>query len=216
MMQTWLMPAISLTLGYTLGAISPSALIAACKKTNLRERNTGNLGASNTMLTFGAGWGILVLLIDMGKAALASILASLLFPSSSAAGLLAGSASVVGHVFPFYMKFRGGKGLAPFLGMILAFDPLIFVTLLVLSGVLALILNYTAFMPLSLSLLFPAAVLLRSASLLSTVIALLVGGLVIFEHRRNIQKAFRKEDSTVRQYLARIFGSEGRQRHRHQ
>ena len=206
MTQTWMMPAVSLTLGYTLGTISPSALIALCKRTDLRAKNTGNLGASNTMLTFGKGWGILVLLVDMGKGALASVLASLLFPLSSTAGLLAGGASVVGHVYPFYLKFKGGKGLAPFLGMILAYDPLVFGILLVLSAVLALLLNYTAYMPLCLGVLFPVAVLIRSATLPSALIALIVGALIILTHRRNIAKAFRKSDSTVRQYLVRIFG----------
>lgn len=206
MTQTWMMPAVSLTLGYTLGTISPSALIALCKKTDLRAKNTGNLGASNTMLTFGKGWGTLVLLVDMGKAALASVLASLLFPLSSTAGLLAGGASVVGHVYPFYLKFKGGKGLAPFLGMILAYDPLVFGILLFFSAALALLLNYTAYMPLTLGALFPVTVLIRSASLPSALIALAVGALIILTHRRNILKAFRKDDSTVRQYLARIFG----------
>ena len=207
----WMMPVASLAMGYTMGSFSPSHLIARCKKTNLREQNTGNLGASNTMLTFGAGWGTLVLLVDVGKAALASLLASLLFPSSSTAGLVAGGASVVGHVFPFYLKGKGGKGLAPFLGMMLAYDPMTFVVLLLLSAALSLLLNYTAFMPLTLGGLFPLAVLIRSASLLSTLIALALGALLIFTHRRNILRAFRREDHTVRQYLGRIFGKKKQQ-----
>ena len=104
MTQTWGIAGMSLAMGYTLGCFNPSALIATCKKTDLREQNTGNLGTSNTMLTFGWGWGLLVLLVDVGKAVIASLLASLLFSSSSSAGLLAGGASVVGHVFPIYLK----------------------------------------------------------------------------------------------------------------
>ena len=207
----WMMPVASLAMGYTMGSFSPSHLIARCKKTNLREQNTGNLGASNTMLTFGAGWGTLVLVVDVGKAALASLLASLLFPSSSTAGLVAGGASVLGHVFPFYLKGKGGKGLAPFLGMMLAYDPMTFGVLLLLSAALSLLLNYTAFMPLTLGGQFPLAVLIRSASLLSTLIALALGALLIFTHRRNILRAFRREDHTVRQYLWRIFGKKKQQ-----
>ena len=206
MTVNWMMPVASLAMGYTMGSFSPSDLIARCKKTNLREQNTGNLGTSNTMLTFGVGWGILVLLVDVGKAGLASVLASLLFPSSSTAGLLAGGASVVGHVFPFYLKGKGGKGLAPFLGMMLAYDPLTFGVLLLLSVTMSLLLNYTAFMPLTLGGLFPLAVLIRSTSLPSILIALTLGVLLIFTHRRNIRRAFRREDHTVRQYLRRIFG----------
>ena len=204
MTQTWGIAGMSLAMGYTLGCFNPSALIATCKKTDLREQNTGNLGTSNTMLTFGWGWGLLVLLVDVGKAVIASLLASLLFSSSSSAGLLAGGASVVGHVFPIYLKFRGGKGLAPFLGMILAYDPCMFLILLTLSVFLSLILKYTAAMPTTVALLFSPLVFLKSRTLPVTLIALLTGGLVIYAHRKNIVGAIRRRDRTVREYLSRI------------
>lgn len=117
---------ISLVIGYLLGTLSPAALFAKLKKVNLRKRGTGNLGATNTTMVLGKQYGALVMILDIGKAFLACKLAELLFPELAVAGLLAGAAAVVGHIYPFYMKFKGGKGLAAFGGMILAYNPWMF------------------------------------------------------------------------------------------
>ena len=192
----------SVLLGYLLGALNPAALVARIKHANLREQNTKNLGATNTMLTFGLRWGILVLIVDMGKAICAVLLASHLFPDFPEAGLIAGGAAVCGHIFPFYLGFRGGKGLAPFLGMILAYDPPVFVLLLFIGIVLALVFNYSAAMPLSIAPLFPVAVWLRTKNGFCVVAAVATSLLVLIKHWGNLRRAMRREDNRVRQYIA--------------
>ena len=203
MKDTVIMLLTSTLLGYLLGSVSPSALIARWKRSDLRSRNTGNLGATNTMLTFGLRWGLVVLILDMVKAILAVTVAVRLFPLAPAAGLVAGCAAVFGHVFPFYLGFRGGKGLAPFLGVMLAFDPLIFITLLLLGTVLALIVNYTAAMPMTVAPLFPVAVWVRTANISCLLAAMTVSLLVIVKHWGNLMKAARHEDRQVREYMAK-------------
>lgn len=133
---------VSLLIGYLLGMLSPAALFAKRKKVNLRKCGTGNLGATNTTMVLGKKYGALVMILDIGKAFLACKLAELLFPELAVADLLAGAASVVGHIFPFYMKFKGGKGLAAFGGMILAYNPWILLGLLAVGIVLIFIFNY--------------------------------------------------------------------------
>lgn len=120
----------SVIIGYLLGCLSPAALISKIKRKNLRKNGTGNLGATNVMLNFGKRFGALVMLFDIFKAFAAYKLAELLFPSAAFVGIAAGFAAVVGHVFPFYMKFKGGKGLAAFAGMVLAYNPWLFLFLL--------------------------------------------------------------------------------------
>ena len=95
------------------------------------------------------------MLFDITKAVAASWLARFLFPELALAGLLTGLASIIGHIFPFYMHFKGGKGLATFGGMILAVDWKIFCGLLVVAGSLILITSRSVAAPVSASVLFP-------------------------------------------------------------
>lgn len=202
---------ISVLVGYLLGSISPAALIAKIKKTNLRKAGTGNLGATNTTLVFGKKFGIIVMAFDIFKSALAVIIAKLIFSEVSAlAGLLAGASAVVGHMFPFYMKFRGGKGLASYGGMILAFDPLLFLILLCLSLAAMFIFNYGVAMTVSAAVCFPFLVAFRYREnglvIALAIVAAFVSALLIARHIGNIHRAFTSRELTVRQFLKRVFG----------
>ena len=99
-------------LGYLLGCSSMAYYIGLLKKKDIRTAGSGNLGASNATVLFGWGAGIAVAVHDIGKAFLAVILAKWMFPEVEYAGAAAGVACVLGHIFPFCLKFRGGKGLA--------------------------------------------------------------------------------------------------------
>lgn len=192
---------LCLFIGYLIGSGNPAALIAKIKKEDLRNQGTGNLGASNTMLVFGKKLGLLVMVFDIAKAWCAANLAALLLPQVRTAGLLAGLGAVLGHVFPFYLGFRGGKGLAAFAGMVLAQDPRMFFALLLLGMVLMLAVNYTAVMPISAGLLFPVLTLLRSRSLDAFVIALAAGALIIVKHFGNLIKGCSGEDIDIRHFI---------------
>ena len=121
---------LCMMIGYVIGSLSPAALISKIKKQDIRKSGSGNLGTMNTMMNFGKRYAVPVMIIDMLKGFLAVKLAHWIVPAVSVAGVLAGGSAVLGHIFPFYMKFRGGKGLAPFGGMILALNPLGFLFLL--------------------------------------------------------------------------------------
>ena len=188
-------------LGYLLGSISPSAFISKIKHKNLKEHGTGNLGASNALLVFGKAYGIFVMLFDIIKAITAVKLAEYLFPEISFSGLLAGNAAVFGHVFPFYLKFKGGKGLAPFGGLVLASDPILFCILLITCGTLMLIANYSAAMPMSASFLFPILYGLRKWSLVSAFSVLPASILIAIKHFSNLDKGKKGEDIKIRQFI---------------
>ena len=113
---------LSFILGYFVGTISPAALLSKLRNHNLKQSNTGNLGATNTMLTFGWTSGILVFVLDTLKSFLSFHVAAWLFPHAPLAGLLGGIGAVVGHIYPFYMQFQGGKGSACFGGLILGVE----------------------------------------------------------------------------------------------
>lgn len=191
----------TIVVGYLLGSINPAALVSRIKNKDIRESGTGNLGATNTLLNFGKAHAAFVMLFDMMKAVAAFHIAKYLLPTSSVSGLIGGGAAVLGHVFPFYLKFKGGKGLAAFAGLVLAYDPTIFMILLVISTSLMLIFNYSVAMPMSATVLFPIMAGLRDGSLLVFFVASLVCVFVAFKHRENLVKAVNGTDIKVREYI---------------
>lgn len=198
---------ICLLLGYLVGSLNPAALLAKLKNVNLRESGTKNLGASNTLLVMGKGYGALVMVLDILKAVFSAKIAKILLPQLAIAGLVAGLGAVIGHIFPFYMHFQGGKGLAAFGGMVLAFDPLMFLALLLLGLVLMLMVNYSFVVPMSAAALFPVLVAVKTKSLCATLTAAAASLLVIVKHWSNIGKAKRGEETKVRDVIrTKIFG----------
>lgn len=196
---------ICIAAGYALGSLNPAAIIAKFKKTDLRKKGTGNLGATNVMLIFGKAAGAFVMLFDITKAFIAAKAASALCSEFSFAGIAAGSAAVIGHIFPFYLKFRGGKGLAPYAGIVLAVDPVLFWILLPICILFMLIINYSVAMPYSAALLFTSLSIWRSDDAVYIIIAALISLLVLVKHFPNLLKAIRKEDVRIREYIKNSF-----------
>lgn len=192
---------LSLVIGYLLGSLSPSALIGKIKNIDLRSNGTRNLGASNTLILVGRSYGAFVMIFDVLKSYVSVKIAQALFPTFSFAGILAGGASIVGHIFPFYLRFKGGKGLASFGGMILGLDPGLFVLLLVISGTFMLLTNYGVAMPMSAGVLFPLAYGFRRGDIILFFIAMCISVLVIIKHWSDLGKALRKENMSIREII---------------
>ena len=109
-------------IGYLLGSIPFGMVLAAVMGLgNLRDIGSGNIGATNVLRTGSKKAAALTLILDGGKAAVAVLLARA-FAGEDAAQL-AGLAAFVGHCFPVWLKFKGGKGVATFLGLLLALIP---------------------------------------------------------------------------------------------
>ncbi len=134
---------ICLALGYVLGLFQTGYIYGKLHHIDIREYGSGNAGATNTLRTLGWKAGLITFLGDAGKAALSMGLAWLLFHQAypGQAHLLelyAGLGTVLGHNFPFYMKFKGGKGIACTAGVLLTFyPPMALLCLLVFAGTVA-------------------------------------------------------------------------------
>lgn len=109
-------------IGYFLGCSNMAFYLARLRNADLCSGGSGNLGASNAVVLLGWKAGVLTAVHDIGKAVIAVLLAKWLFPELSFAGATAGVACVLGHIFPFFLKFRGGKGFASYFGMTLALN----------------------------------------------------------------------------------------------
>ena len=142
-------------IGYLLGCISPSYIISKAKKIDLRRCGTKNLGTTNAIMSLGKAWGAVVMLVDIVKAWIAVKLCQIMFPSLVLGGIVAGSASVLGHNHPFYLRFKGGKGVAAFGGFVLAFSWQIFLMMLAVCLAIAFVANYSCMLSFSAAIIFP-------------------------------------------------------------
>lgn len=133
---------ICAVLGYLMGCSNLALYIAKIKGVDLRSGGSGNLGASNATVLMGWKAGILVAVHDAAKALAAVLLAKWIFPELAVAGAVAGVAAVLGHIFPFYLKFSGGKGFASYLGMLLALNWKLALIIILASVLITVITDY--------------------------------------------------------------------------
>lgn len=198
---------LSLGIGYLIGCISPSAWISKKKHVDLKKEGTKNLGATNTALVLGKKAGYFVLFFDILKSLFSYKLARWMFPHALLAGLFAGIGVILGHCFPVFLHFQGGKGLAAFGGLVLAHDPWMFVLLLSLGILLSFIMDYGVYLAVSAAVLFPITSYLRSGSIATFLTTGVASGIILVMHRGNLIRAIRHEDPIhVRSGLKKIFG----------
>jgi glycerol-3-phosphate acyltransferase PlsY len=141
--------------GYLLGSISPSFFIGKIKGYDPRQEGSGNLGASNTVIMAGKLAGLLVALLDILKSAAAWWICRALFPEMALAGVLGGVAALMGHLFPIWLHFHGGKGLACLGGICLAHDPKMLLLMLGVAILIGIVTNYVCIVTVSMSVIVP-------------------------------------------------------------
>lgn len=175
-------------LGYLPGCSNMAYWLSRIKKVDIRKNGSGNLGASNATVLLGWGAGVLVALHDIGKAILSVVLAKLLFPNLEYAGAAAGVACVLGHIFPFYLKFKGGKGLASFFGAVLALNWKVALGMLVLGLVVTVVTDFISLAALSISITAPVGIWLVTGKFVVPLILCIATAVMIYKHVENIQR----------------------------
>lgn len=176
---------------YVIGSSSMSYYLAKINKVDLRSKGSKNLGASNAMILMGWKAGILVGIHDIGKSALAVILANTLVPELPYIGAIAGVASVLGHIFPFYLKFKGGKGFASFIGMALALNWKFTLILLVVLVLVTLITDYIVVGTVTIITSFPIYMGFDSRGYITPLILLIATAVIIYKHRENFVRIYK-------------------------
>ena len=178
----------SAIIGYLIGGVNPAYLISKHRGFDIRKRGSKNAGASNAVILMGKKVGVLIALFDIVKAYLAVSFVKMLFPKTAIAVVVAGIFSILGHIFPVFMKFRGGKGLATLGGVIFAFHPLVFLCLLLAELILVLIVDYICIVPITASVAFP---IIYGSMTDDPLGALLYGALAIvifYKHTENLKR----------------------------
>lgn len=179
---------IALILGYALGSSNMAYYIAKAKKADLTAAGSGNLGASNATILLGWKAGVAVAVHDAGKALLAVLISQLLFPGVEHIGAVAGVASVLGHIFPFWLKFKGGKGTASFVGMTIALNWKLAICVLIALVVVTLITDYIVCGTFTTIVAVPVYVGIAARSVLPALILLVATAVIFYKHRENIPR----------------------------
>ncbi|MBS1920939.1 MAG: glycerol-3-phosphate 1-O-acyltransferase PlsY [Bacteroidetes bacterium] len=197
---------ILIVLAYLIGSIPTAVWVSRYFfGIDIREYGSGNSGATNTYRVLGVKWGTIVMAVDMLKGIIAVKLA-LLLPNyidnevqfmNLQIGL--GLAAVLGHIFPIWAEFRGGKGVATLFGLVLGISPW---TALCCSGVFLLVLYLTRFVSLSsilASIAFPVFILVvfNEREHLYRIFAIAVALMVLLTHQKNIGRIFRGNENKV-------------------
>ena len=128
--------------GYLLGCSNMAYWLAKGRGVDLRSGGSGNLGASNAVTMMGWKAGVITALHDGAKAFLAVLLFRFAFRDLEAIGTVAGVAAVYGHIFPFYLKFKGGKGLASYVGLLVALNWKLAIALFVVLAIATVVTDY--------------------------------------------------------------------------
>ncbi len=205
--------AILIVLAYLIGSIPTAVWVSKqVYGIDIREHGSGNAGATNTFRILGSKAGTIVMVIDMLKGFIAvklSLLSAYSWTSEAITNLqiFLGLAAVVGHIFPIWADFRGGKGIATLFGMILAIQPLAAVSLVGVFLLMLYLTRYVSLSSISASVAFPVLILFifQQPELSYRIFAIATACLVILTHHKNINRLLSGNESKVPLFRKRKF-----------
>lgn len=185
-------------ISYLIGSFNTAFFLSKILKKDIRSGGSGNLGASNATLTLGWKWGILVGLVDILKGFTVVFVSRMIFKDYEYLPYIAASMAIIGHIFPFYLKFKGGKGFATLVGCILGYNLIAFVIAGILIIIITFATDYIVIATLTMLIAFPVFVGIYTHNILYALI-LAVGSIVIFsKHIPNFKKIIKKEEIGIR------------------
>lgn len=189
---------ISLLLAYLLGSI-PSGLIIGKTfyKIDIREHGSKNLGATNSFRVLGFKPGLTVTLMDILKGTFATLLPGLL--GADIHPLIVGVVAVIGHMFPIFANFKGGKAVATSAGVVLAYQPLLFVLAILFFFITLYISKYVSLSSMIAalaSLMYCLIFRFNDWSLITVILILTI--FIFYRHRANIKRIIEKTEPKIK------------------
>ena len=179
---------LCLLYGYFIGTINPSYALGKLRCVDIRKCGSGNAAAPNATLLMGKAVGFLCAFLDIAKSYIACKTAVSLFPSLMTAGVIAGCGCILGHIFPVWMGFAGGKGLACLGGMLLAYNWKLLCLILLGELVLVSLINYICLVAITGSAAFTAIYWFQTGEPLGTALLALVAVVIFLKHIPNLRR----------------------------
>ncbi len=184
-------------ISYFLGSFNMAYFIARANGFDIRERGSRNAGASNIKVNFGWPLAILTGLCDMAKAIIAIRLSSYLYPGNELIPFLAGAMAIIGHIYPFYMGFHGGKGFASYIGMLIGLNWKLALAVMVVTAIVSLLSNYIAVGTLAVLAIAPICYIYMKANPVSICIITAISALIAYKHRVNVKRIMAGEEMGI-------------------
>ena len=188
--------------GYLIGSLNPAGIFTKLLKgEDIREVNSKNAGASNATLTLGLKWGIIVFLLDAFKGFLPVFIVKMLYPENDILWVIAGIGALLGHVYPLFMNFKGGKGTSTYLGVVIGLSPILGLILFVLLIATTVISDYIVIGTMFLVLPVPFVMIFLDFHWISIVLISLYALLNMYKHSNNFIALYKKEETGLREGL---------------
>jgi len=187
---------ISLVIGYFIGCIQSAYIRGKLSGIDIRDHGSKNAGMTNVTRVLGRKAGIIVFIADVLKAMIAFVIASLIFSGGGTflgsgwliPGLWAGAGVILGHDFPFFLKFRGGKGISSTLGLLIMLDWRVFLIAGILALIMIFVFKYISLASLIITASAPILMLIMGHSIEVIIITALLAVLAWYLHRANITR----------------------------
>lgn len=184
---------------YLLGSMPFGFITARFKGVDLTRQGSGSTGATNVLRTLGPAYAVPVLLLDVGKGALAAYLGLRYLELGTLGALIAGAAAISGHNWSVFLRFRGGKGVATSAGVVLVAFPMLLAVAVVVFLITVLVTRYVSLG----SILGSWAALFLSLSpeysLVHRIPVMILVGLITYQHRSNIKRLLSGTESKIGQ-----------------
>lgn len=187
---------------YCIGTINPAYIFARIKKVELRNGGSGNLGASNAATLLGWQYGVLVGFLDILKACIPIMFARFVITGYQYLPFVIVTAVIFGHMFPFYLKFRGGKGFAAFFGSILGIHWLAFIIIGAVFLIVVVLSDKIVFGTFTVISLFPVYIGIVDRNWIFVSIILVASVVIFLKHIENIKRLYHREEIGIREALA--------------
>jgi glycerol-3-phosphate acyltransferase PlsY len=178
---------LAILLGYLAGSVPFAFLLARRRGIDVRVSGSGNVGAANVLRTTGPWRGVIVMALDMAKGISAVAMAQLLSSGSGTASL-AGAAAIVGHIYPVWLRFHGGKGVAVAAGVFTMLTPAAAAGAAALFLVIAWITRYISLASIAATVALPPTAWILGSPQPVVMVAFGSAALILFRHRANWQR----------------------------
>ncbi len=205
---------------YLIGCINPAYLIGKAKGFDIRSRGSLNAGASNVVINVGKRAGVFTAIFDILKAFFCVKMSGVLLAGMPTAIIFCSVCCVLGHIFPFYLKFKGGKGFASLGGLVLGFNYKVFLIMLACAILLVLAINYLCIITTLTCLSFPVIYAVMTGDYVGGLILLGLGLIIISKHIPNFKRIKQgtearfsgmwhrdEEEERIRQNTAKLEGN---------
>jgi acyl phosphate:glycerol-3-phosphate acyltransferase len=198
------MPLI-VVLAYLIGSIPFALVLARHRGLDLRKIGSGNLGAANVFRASGARAGVIVALLDIAKGAISVVLAGQ-FSESPAVPAAAGLAAIVGHIYPVWLRFRGGKGVATACGVFAALTPLAAAPALAAFVATVWLTRYISLGSVIASVALPPIAYATGSPSATVGAAVAASILIVFRHRSNLARVAYGTEPRIGAQVAQAIG----------